>query len=59
VTTDFGSQFREQTNDVVLSESSTLDAEDVAGAIRYVAAQEPPATVSELDLNRRDIFERF
>jgi len=59
VTTNFGSQFREQTNDVVLSESSTLDAEDVAGAIRYVAAQEPPATVSELDLNRRDIFARF
>ncbi len=59
VTTPFGSQFREQTNDVVLDEESTLDAEDVAEAISYVAAQEPPATVSELDLNRQDIFERF
>jgi NADP-dependent 3-hydroxy acid dehydrogenase YdfG len=59
VTTEFGSQFREQTNDTVLDEESTLDAEDVADAIVYVATQEPPATVSELDLNRQDIFERF
>lgn len=59
VTTPFGSQFREQTNDVALDEESTLDAVAVAEAISYVAGQEPPATVSELDLNRQDIFERF
>ena len=59
VTTPFGSQFREQTNDVALDEESTLDPDDVAEAIGYIASQEPPATVSELDLNRQDIFERF
>jgi len=59
VTTEFGSRFREQTNAPVLDEQTTIDAEDVAESIRYAAAQEPPATVTELDLNRRDIFERF
>ena len=59
VTTGFGSQFRDRTNEVALDEGATLDAADVAGAITYVAGQEPPATVTELDLNRRDIFERF
>jgi NADP-dependent 3-hydroxy acid dehydrogenase YdfG len=59
VTTPFGSEFRDRSNVTALDDESTLDATDVAGAIAYAAAQEPPATVTELDLNRRDILERF
>lgn len=59
VTTQFGSEFRDRTNVTALDDESTLDATDVARAIAYAAAQEPPATVTELDLNRRDILERF
>lgn len=59
VTTQFGSEFRDRSNVTALDDESTLDATDVAGAIAYAAAQEPPATVTELDLNRRDVLERF
>ena len=59
VTTDFGSEFRERTNADALPAAETLDATDVADAIAYAAGQEPPATVTELDLYRRDILERF
>lgn len=59
VTTRFGTEFRDRPNTAALDDASTLDATDVAEAIAYAAAQEPPATVTELDLNRRDIFERF
>jgi hypothetical protein len=59
VTTEFGSEFRETTNAEALPAESTLDADDVADAIAYAADQEPPATVTELDLYRRDIMERF
>jgi NADP-dependent 3-hydroxy acid dehydrogenase YdfG len=59
VTTKFGSTFREQENEVALNDASTLDASDVAEAIAYATDQEAPATVTELDLNRRDMYERF
>jgi len=59
VTTRFGSQFRGETNEAALDAAETLDPEDVADAISYAARQESPATVSELDLNRRDVFEQF
>lgn len=59
VTTEFGSEFRGTTNAESLPAESTLDAADVADAIAYAAGQEPPATVTELDLYRRDIMERF
>lgn len=59
VTTDFGSEFRETTNADSLPAADTLDATDVADAIAYVAGQPAPATVTELDLYRRDIMERF
>ncbi|CAI49867.1 probable oxidoreductase (short-chain dehydrogenase family) [Natronomonas pharaonis DSM 2160] len=59
VTTGFGSEFRERTNDAALDDASTLDPSDVAAAIAYAVGQEAPATVTELDLNRRDIYERF
>ncbi|MCL9817805.1 SDR family oxidoreductase [Natronocalculus amylovorans] len=59
VTTQFGSEYREHVNEVALDSATTLDASDVADAIVYAADQDPPATVTELDLNRRDIFDRF
>jgi len=59
VTTDFGTEFREETNADALPAAETLDATDVADAIVYVAEQAAPATVAELDLYRRDIMERF
>lgn len=59
VTTKFGSEFRDRTNDVALDPSTTLDPTDVAEAIAYAADQETPVTVTELDLNRRDVLERF
>jgi NADP-dependent 3-hydroxy acid dehydrogenase YdfG len=59
VRTAFGSEFRDQTNNSVLDASTTLDPTDVADAIAYATEQEAPVAVTELDLNRRDIFERF
>lgn len=59
VRTAFGSEFRDQTNNTALDASTTLDPTDVADAIAYAAEQEAPVAVTELDVNRRDIFERF
>jgi NADP-dependent 3-hydroxy acid dehydrogenase YdfG len=59
VRTAFGSEFRDQTNNTALDASATLDPTDVADAIAYATEQETPVTVTELDVNRRDIFERF
>jgi len=59
VRTAFGSEFRDQTNTTALDASTTLDATDVAEGIAYATEQEAPVAVTELDLNRRDIFERF
>jgi NADP-dependent 3-hydroxy acid dehydrogenase YdfG len=59
VPTEFGSEFREETTADRLDPESTLSVEDVADAVAFAAGQRPPATVSELDLYRRDIHERF
>ncbi|MFB6125760.1 MAG: SDR family oxidoreductase [Halolamina sp.] len=59
VRTGFGSEFREETNEAALSATATLDADDVADAVSYAARREPPATVAELDLYRRDMMARF
>jgi len=59
VTTDFGSQFRERPNKEALDAKTTLSATDVADSILFAARQDAPAAVTELDLNRQDIFQRF
>jgi NADP-dependent 3-hydroxy acid dehydrogenase YdfG len=59
VRTRFGSEFRDTTNAESLADEWTLTPEDVADAISYAAALDAPATVPEIDLYRRDVFERF
>lgn len=59
VTTGFGGEFRERTNERALDDATTLDPSDVAAAVAYAVDQDAPATVTELDVNRRDIYERF
>lgn len=59
VPTEFGSQFREETNEQALDPNETLTAGNVAEAIRYAAEQNSPAAVAEIDLYREDIYERF
>jgi NADP-dependent 3-hydroxy acid dehydrogenase YdfG len=59
VTTNFGSQFRERSNNETLDSDTTLDVTDVVDAILFAARQGAPAAVTELDLNREDIFDRF
>ena len=59
VPTDFGSDFRAETNDEALDPERTITASDVADAIRYAVRQDAPAAVTELDLYRQDIYERF
>ena len=59
VTTPFGSEFREEPNETALDEETTLDAADVADAVVYVAGRDAPATVTELNLDRRDVLARF
>jgi len=59
VPTGFGSEFRDATNADRLDPETELDATDVADAVAFAARQESPATVTELDLNRRDILARF
>lgn len=59
VPTAFGSEFRDQDNADRLDPDRELAAADVADAIAYAARQDAPATVAELDLYRRDVYERF
>jgi NADP-dependent 3-hydroxy acid dehydrogenase YdfG len=59
VPTGFGGEFRDATNADRLDPDAELDATDVADAIAYAARQDPPATVTELDLYRRDVLGRF
>jgi len=59
VTTGFGAEFRDRTNERALDDAATLDPSDVAAAVAYAVDQDAPATVTELDVNRRDIYERF
>ena len=59
VRTEFGSEFRDRPNADALDPASTVGVDDVADAIAFALAQDPPTTVAEIDLYRRDIHERF
>ncbi|KAB7513042.1 SDR family NAD(P)-dependent oxidoreductase [Halosegnis rubeus] len=59
VPTAFGGEFREQSNDDRLDPDAELSIEDVADAVAYVLSNASPAAVTELDLFREDIYERF
>jgi NADP-dependent 3-hydroxy acid dehydrogenase YdfG len=59
VPTEFGREFRDRTGTDRLDPDDSLSTEDVADAIAFAVAQPAPGAVSELDLFRRDIYERF
>lgn len=59
VPTEFGAEFRDQPNSDRLDPDAELAVEDVADAVAYVLSQSSPAAVTELDLFREDIYERF
>jgi NADP-dependent 3-hydroxy acid dehydrogenase YdfG len=59
VPTSFGRDTRERTNDELLAGRDVISASDVADAIGTAIAQESPGAITELDLFRRDIYERF
>ncbi|WP_435161148.1 SDR family oxidoreductase [Halorubrum sp. SY-15] len=59
VRTEFGSEFRDRPNAEALDPATTVGVDDVADAIAFALAQDPPTAVAELDLFRRDIHERF
>ncbi|QSG02553.1 SDR family oxidoreductase [Natranaeroarchaeum sulfidigenes] len=59
VPTEFARERRERTNAERLDPDEEITAEDVADAIVTAARQDAPAAVTELDLFRRDIYERF
>jgi NADP-dependent 3-hydroxy acid dehydrogenase YdfG len=59
VTTEFGKEHRERTNEERLDPDEVLVPEDVADAIAYAARQERPNTVSELNIYNRDKFSGF
>lgn len=56
VRTEFGKEFREQTSEERYERDEVTGPRAVADAIAFVARQETPNTVSELDLYRRDKF---
>jgi len=58
VRSEFGSEYREP-NTEKFEPGDVTEAGDVADAIRYAATRDPPNTVSELDLYRRDKFGGF
>ncbi|PSQ51319.1 short-chain dehydrogenase [Halobacteriales archaeon SW_8_65_20] len=59
VPTAFGETFRDEPNSDRLDPDAELSAADVADAISYVLSQSSPGAVTELDLFREDIYERF
>jgi NADP-dependent 3-hydroxy acid dehydrogenase YdfG len=59
VRTEFGAELRGETNDDRLPAGETLEPETVADAVAFAVDQEPPAVVSELNLDRRDVLARF
>jgi hypothetical protein len=59
VPTEFAREARETTNAERLDPDSVISAGDVAEAIRTAVGQDAPGAVTELDLFRRDIYERF
>ncbi|WP_302081955.1 SDR family oxidoreductase [Salinibaculum rarum] len=59
VTTSFGRETREQPNSELLADDDALSAADVAETIVTALDQDAPGAITELDLFRRDIYERF
>lgn len=59
VTTSFGRDTRGQPNSDLLDAEEALTATDVAEAIVTAIGQDSPGAITELDLFRRDIYERF
>jgi len=59
VTTEFGKEYREQTNAELLDSDEVLTPEEVAEGIAYAARVESPNAVSELNLYNRDKFSHF
>ena len=59
VRTEFGKEFRDEMNQDRYPQGEVHEPEDVADAVAYAARQEPPNSVVELDLFRRDKFEHF
>ena len=59
VPTSFGRETREQENAELLDGRDVISASDVADAIGTAIAQDSPGAITELDLFRRDIYERF
>lgn len=53
--TSFGSEFREK-NRELFEPGEAIEAEDIADAIAYAAAQSPPTAVGEFDVVRRDEY---
>jgi hypothetical protein len=59
VPTEFGRETRATTNADRLDPAAVVSAADVADAIATAVGQDAPGAVAELDLFRRDIYERF
>lgn len=59
VPTSFGRDTREQENADLLADRDVISAGDVADAIATAVGQDSPGAITELDLFRRDIYERF
>lgn len=59
VRTEFGREFREETNRDRLPEGEVHEPEDVADAVVFAARQDSPNAVTELDLFRRSKFADF
>jgi short-subunit dehydrogenase len=59
VPTGFARDTRETTNDDRLDPEAVVSAADVADAVLTAVTQDAPGSVAELDLFRRDIYERF
>jgi len=54
VRTEFGREFRQETNEERLKSGEVTEPETIADAIAFAARQEPPDAVTELNLFRRD-----
>jgi hypothetical protein len=59
VPTEFARETRDETNADRLDPEDVLSTADVADAIATAVQQDAPGAVTELDLFRRDIYERF
>lgn len=59
VPTEFARSIRETTNADRLNPNAAVSAADVASAVLTAVTQDAPGAVAELDLFRRDIYDRF